>query len=281
MKDLRLACFGISNGALKSDALPSSLTLLAWGENPTDRGVRIVNEQTEAAVQQQVAAGVFDRVLVDFEHNSCKGHPNYQPPPRKHAGAGTVFCSGDRGLGIEGVEWTPHGKEFAPDYPDLSPAILEHRASGVVMGLQSVGLVPNGGVVGLSFFSPITDDYAKGSVMDIEALATKVQELEAQLTEALKNGTEGGEPQIAALSAKIEELSGKVTALSADLEKRDRDAVLARAAAAGKVVALSAEAVAKLSVEELEAHVEALPVTVPVDRRTPKKRRQATGTAPR
>lgn len=273
----------LSNDALSKGELPSSLTLLVFGRNPTDRGSLLVNERTVAAIQTQLAGQVYDRVLVDFEHNSEPRSKNFQPPPRKHAGAGRVFCSAERGLGIESIDWTPSGKEFARDYPDLSPCVLtaqplsagDGAVDEVVLGLSSVALVPNGGVKGLSFFSaqPQGDDpmsTAADPTVEITALKTALSALTTQVAQL---ATQISAMQQADYAAKQTALEGRIqtfeATVKADLARRDRESILADACRSGKVVALSADAIDKLTPQELKDHVTKLAVTVPVDRRTP------------
>lgn len=274
--DQSLAIFGISNGALAAEQLPSTLTLLKWGENQTDRGVFVVNDETLSAMAAQRAGGIFERVLLDFEHNSLKGHPNYQPPPRKHAAAGEAFCGRDEGLCMKAVQWTPSGREHAKDYPDLSPALLFRKEGEkfVVLGLVSAALVPNGGVVGLSFFSaqPKQEIAAMDPEMKarIEALESALAALQEKLTQReseiawLKNDNADLRAQVDA-RAKAE----AVTAMGAELTAVRKDRVLDRAAAAGKVVALAADVVAGMTVEQLDAHVAGLQATVPLRQETP------------
>ncbi len=64
-------------------------------------------------------------------------------------------------------------------------------------------------------------------------------------------------------------IDAKVAPLNAEIEQQRKDAVLLRARLEGKVVALNADALAKLSVVDLNAHVDALPVTVPLSAFTP------------
>jgi hypothetical protein len=78
------------------------------------------------------------------------------------------------------------------------------------------------------------------------------------------------------VAAALKPVADQVVALSAsekafkgELEKRDKAAILDAAGREGKVVALSAEAIGKLSVADLTAHTAALPVTVPLTARTP------------
>ena len=284
----KLVCMGVTHGALAGEALPAVLTVLKWGDNQTDRGTFRLTERSLAAIQAQREGGVFDTVLIDFEHNSCRNHPNFQPPPRKHAGVGMVFCDAARGLGIEGAKWTPHGVEFARDYPDLSPVLRFDQDTMEVLGLQSIALVPNGGVVGLSFFDAATSTQG---VMDMDqetmdrfaaiegTLATLkkfLDELMGDKPEAVVEMAAGLKGLIgvtafdpAPLNAKIGTLETALAGLQGDLVRRDRTAILERAAREGKVVALSPEAVEKLSIAELDAHVKQVPVTVPLERRTP------------
>lgn len=101
-----------------------------------------------------------------------------------------------------------------------------------------------------------------------------------QIVEALEAALKAV-PAPQPLSAEVQQLvsnavTAAVTPLSADigifkkeLEKRDKDSVLMNARIEGKVVALNAEAVGKLSLDDLKAHVAALPVTVPLSATTP------------
>jgi len=71
------------------------------------------------------------------------------------------------------------------------------------------------------------------------------------------------------LSTQVEALSASEVAFKLELEKRDKQSLLDQAGREGKVVALNADAVGKLTVDDLKAHVAALPVTVPLSARTP------------
>lgn len=285
----KLVCMGVTHGALAGEALPAVLTVLKWGDNQTDRGTFRLTERSLSAIQAQRDGGVFDSVLIDFEHNSCPSHPNYQPPPRKHAGVGLVFCDAERGLGIEQAKWTPHGVEFARGYPDLSPVLRFDQDTMEVLGLQSIALVPNGGVVGLSFFDAVAMPTQGVPKMDQDVM-DRFAALEASVAEMKKfiDALMGDKPEAvvemaagikgllgavpfdpAPLSAKITTLEGTIVALQADAIRRERTGILDRAAREGKVVALSAEAIDKLSVADLDAHVQQIPVTVPLERRTP------------
>ena len=71
------------------------------------------------------------------------------------------------------------------------------------------------------------------------------------------------------LTARIEALSTSNDAFAAALLKRDKAALVDAGARAGKVVSLSADLLDKMTLEEVSSHVEALAVTVPLDKVTP------------
>jgi hypothetical protein len=265
-----LTLLTVSNKALAADTLPTTLTLLAFGKNPSDRGDVVVDESTIQAINDQRAKGIFDHVIIDFEHNSEKQHPNYQPPPRKHAGVGQVFCNAERGLYLDGIVWTPFGVEFAKSYPDLSPAVYHPKGTLVVDGISSVALVPNGAVKGLSFFDA---DPAAGAADPLSEMKSQLTALESVIADLRKRLDGMTAPDMAAYQAKIDALDGKLSTFNAtvtrEFDRRDKLMLVADAARAGKQVALAPDALAALSVEQLTAHIAALPKTVPVSRRTP------------
>lgn len=78
-----------------------------------------------------------------------------------------------------------------------------------------------------------------------------------------------------ALTAAID---ARLNPLMAKFEQQRKDAILLGARVEGKVVALSAEAIGKLSTDDLSEHVKGLPVTVPLAAMTP-AHVEETGTA--
>ena len=95
---------------------------------------------------------------------------------------------------------------------------------------------------------------------------------------AEKKPKDAGEPgQDAALSAAVKEavaeavkpIEAKVAALSAAAVAHEKQDLVAEAAREGKVVALSADALEKISVDDLKATIAKTAVTVPLSARTP------------
>ena len=101
----------------------------------------------------------------------------------------------------------------------------------------------------------------------IESPTTRKLKAEADLKEA---------------KAAQEALSARVEALEKGREEDAKQRVILSARMEGKQVALSADALAKLSVEDVEKHVAALPVTVPLNAKTPAnmKEKAAEGEVP-
>ena len=87
------------------------------------------------------------------------------------------------------------------------------------------------------------------------------------------------EEQQAAMSAAVKEavaeavkpIQEQVAALSASAVAHEKQDLIAAAAREGKVIALSADAIAKISVADLQATIAKTAVTVPLNARTPGK----------
>lgn len=131
----------------------------------------------------------------------------------------------------------------------------------------------------------------KGLAMDFKALLIKSlglgddatdEAIEAALAKALEkkpDGNDGGmdAAQEAALSAAVKAavaeavkpIQEKVAALSASALAHEKQDLIAEAAREGKVIALSADALAKIGVEDLKATIAKTAVTVPLSARTP------------
>lgn len=149
----------ISNGALDGKNLPKMMKVLNWGKSITTQGDVYLNDETLKHFEEiQKKSGRDEDVAVDFDHNSVPGSKEYVAgAPKKIAGYGDpIIIKGD-GLYLKNLEWTPLGEENARNYKDLSPAISVDE-NGIVMGLHSVALTPNGSVYKLNFYSADFDN---------------------------------------------------------------------------------------------------------------------------
>jgi phage I-like protein len=318
---MKLHVFRITNGAaerFKVDGnLPERIKILNWGDNPAIEGINPkLGEHSLRKFNAIMAKKGLDRVALDFEHNTVPGTAEYErsQEPRAIAAHGPAELVPGDGLYLTGLHYTPHGKDFALDYPDLSPAVHIDPATGEVDFLHSCALTRAGAVLGLSYYSIETriddKDTTKGDEMDWKdfvrafaglgedatdeqlqaGFAAKVAELAAQKmqgeidTLSAKIGEGGGdshETEITALSTTLATLKDELTALSGDLVAMRKQHVCEQAAREGKVIPLSAEQIAKSDVEMLSDMVSKLPATVPVNQRTPGNLRPCRLASPR
>lgn len=297
----RITAYRISNGALAGKNLPRRLKFLDWGDNPSLKGTVRVSALTAERLPATQQAQRWDRIALDYEHNTLPGTPEFErsQEPRPVAAYGVVVVVPGEGLYLDDIQWTPHGEKFAREFVDLSPAPLQTK-DGTVVGVHSIALCRHGAVDGLQFYSVEIRNQQGDGVMDWKKFLcgllgkpeeTSDEDLKAALNEhisalcaeAVKAGPSAALatrldaieaaakdlPKIVALSAEVGTLTGKIAELEKGIARRDRTDILNQAAREGKVVALSAEAIEKLSVEDLKNHVAGVPVTVPVSQRTP------------
>jgi hypothetical protein len=251
----------------------------------------------------------LDRVALDFEHNTVPGTVEYErtQEPRAIAAHGPAELIPGDGLYLTNLSYTPHGNGFALEYPDLSPAVHIDPATGEVDFLHSCALTRAGAVLGLSYYSVEAriEDKAttsKGDEMDWKKMLIKLtgaaddvsdedlaKMFEAKIssvataaaepvqvalsalsaTVAALKPAEGQEGEITALSGKVAALGDVITTLSGELVAMRRQGVREQAAREGKVIPLSAEQIEGMDPKVLAEMVGKLPVTVPIDRRTP------------
>ena len=85
-----------------------------------------------------------------------------------------------------------------------------------------------------------------------------------------------------AVAEAVKPIEEKVAALSAAAEAHEKADLIAEAAREGKVIALGADAVGKITVEDLKATIAKTPVTVPLNAKTPTtmKEKAAEGEVP-
>jgi len=305
---MKLHLFRINNGAATTEGdLPARLKLLAWGDNPAIKGLNPkLGKHTLSCFEQRMREMGLDMIALDFEHNTVPGTDAYKEAtePRPVAAYGVPRLVPDDGLYLEQITYTPAGKANALNFIDLSPTVHIDKATGEVDLLHSVALTRAGAVVGLSYYSieaeikPATggtemdwkkmlialtgaaedvadEDLAKMFETKLTAMSTAAVEPVQTALSALSARVDGLKPaegqdgEMTALSTKVATLSDELTALSGELVAMRRQAVCEQAMREGKVIPLSAEQVAATEPKVLAEMVSKLPVTVPVDRRTP------------
>lgn len=282
--------------AVTSGSLPKTISLFCWGENPSTRGSFFVNETSLAAVQQQIDSGAFRRVVVDFEHQSSKQSPNYKPAPRHHVAYGDVAITSDNSIVLQNVTYTPTGEKFAHDFYDVSPVPI-HTKDGVILGIQSVGLVTQGALLESTLFSAeFSGGNPQEKTMDEETKAL-LEQLKTDLAAAiariaaLEEGaatpltaealapvqTQAAAAETALAEHKtlldsqgltISDQAMQITALDAALMAQRKETMIQMATLQGKAVTLTDQAVTDLTVEDLAQHLSTLGATVPLVRQT-------------
>lgn len=288
--------------ALSADAakLPRRIKVLNWGENPNCHGRR-VNVGPLFAKCLSAAVYPYRQVALDFEHNTFPGTAAYKESrePRPVAGFGSIEVVEGRGVYLTMSSWTPEGERMAVNYADVSAGAVTDE-DGNVVAVSSVALCRAGAVDGMDFVEAplsggvssalsgiINNNNQEGQAMDFKALLIKSlglgddatdEAIQAALAKALeRKPDENQEARQAAMSAAVKAavaeavkpIQEQVAALSAAAVAHEKRDLVAEAAREGKVVALSADALAKLSVEDLKATIAKTAVTVPLSAKTP------------
>lgn len=288
--------------ALSADAakLPRRIKILNWGDNPNFYGKR-VNVGPLFAKCLAAATYPFRKVALDFEHNTYPGTAAYKESsePRPVAGFGTVEVVEGKGVYLTMSSWTPEGEKMAVNFADVSAGAVTDK-DGNVVAVASVALCRAGAVDGMDFVEAplsggvssalsgiINNNNQEGQAMDFKALLIKSlglgddatdEAIQAALAKALgRKPDENQEARQAAMSAAVKAavaeavkpIQEQVAALSAAAVAHEKRDLVAEAAREGKVVALSADALAKLSVEDLKATIAKTAVTVPLSAKTP------------
>jgi phage I-like protein len=248
----------ISNGALAADQLPVRIKILGWGENPSVKGpVRLTDISAHALPGRQAALG-FDRIALDFEHNTVAGTPEYErtQEPRSVAAYGVpVVVPGD-GLYLDRLEWTPAGRTSALNYADLSPAV-ELDAQGNITFVHSCALCRNGAVEGLSFFTVAVASrkFPNNEITSPMSQSTQTPSFLSLAVLAGVLGLEHTAPEADVIARLTERLTPPspldLTPLSARLDKLEAGQPAADKDAGARIVTLTAR------LEQLEARLTA------------------------
>lgn len=273
------------------EGLPNRILVMPWGESQTTEGKITVNEITLASLPAYNASKNWDRPALDFEHSSVPGSATYKGEPVKVAGYGSVQVVEGEGIYLLMSSWTKEGQEFAAGghYGDLSP-VIHTNDKGEVIGLHSAALCRHGATPGLIFLSAtptqtkttmdkppqsadelfnalkgalkLGADATPGDVMTAltKALSAKVE------VEKKEDKPAPADDAVKTLTATVTDLAATVKTLSATVEGTERTNILAQANREGKQVPKTAEA---LPLDQLKALCAELPVTVPMEKRTP------------
>lgn len=301
---LRTTGVGVSLSA-DPEKLPRRIKILNWGDNPNCHGKR-VNVGPIFAQCLSSETYPYRQVALDFEHNTFPGTAAYKESrePRPVAGFGTVEVVEGAGVYLTMSSWTPEGEKMAVNYADVSAGAVTDK-EGNVIAIASVALCRAGAVDGMDFveaplsggvssaLSGIINTYKEGQAMDFKALLIKSlglsddatdEAIQAALAKALEKKPEEkkeereaemAEAVKAAVAEAVKPIEEQVAALSAAALAHEKQDLIAAAAREGKVVALSAAVLDKISVADLKATIEKTAVTVPLSAKTPENLKEA------
>lgn len=260
--------------------LPQRVRILAWGANVArpKGAVILVDDSTVALAANQELVGI-DRVPMDYEHQSFKGHANFLPDPRHSPGSGVIEVIPGDGVYLSALEYTPNGQAHAASYQDVS-AVVHLDKQGRPLWISSVALTQRGAVAGMEFaqavaaLSALTEN--KPPIMqntaDFRSLLVTLLKLPADVTDEQISSAVEQHPSaqetdmkdtsteaLSAMESRLAALETSQVALSSAEADRERNALVARATQEGKVIPLSADLIKQTSVAVLSAMVEALP----------------------
>lgn len=283
---------GLPKDALKE--LPKEICILKWGESPYNGGKLIVNSVSCASIPEMQKKYNFDRLALDFNHNSLESSPSYKGEPVKVAAYASLEVREGEGLFYKDIEWTEEGKESVQGghYADISPSVLTNK-KGEVIFVHSAALCRQGKVPGLQVFN--SDFLTQNTNMENEQLKkykallctilglaedvedTTIEEVAENFIEKSKEpktkeeNSEGSE-QIKALSSRIEQLEQRN-------EATEKSLLIKEAISQGKVLPMSA---ADMTLTTLKKVISALPANiVPMGQRTPEGVKQFSATLPK
>lgn len=275
-----LPLYSSGDGDAGVSSLPRRIMVLPWGEVPNSNGDRLV---VGKRLLEEMAGETYAyrTVALDFEHNTCPGADEYErtAEPRPVAGYGRIVAEEGKGVFLEMERWTPEGLAMAHNYQDVSAVPVTMDGSPEVVAVVSVALCRNGAVPGaefrestLSTRNPQNPNKEKEE-MDYKAILLKLLGLpedapDEAISETVEklNKAKAPEPNP---DGGVAPLAARIDALERRADKAEKETILARARSEGKVVSLSADAIAKLSPHDLEETVAKTPATVPLSAVTP------------
>ena len=290
----KLTLHTLRTGSLaQTEAPPTRLVVLPWGVNKSRRGDFIVDALTcQVFDANQKRNRIDGKVALDFEHNTLPGTPAYESSsePRPIAAWALCVVIPDEGVVYEDIEWTPDGLSAWERklYQDLSPAPVRGPDGKTVIALHSTALCRHGELEGLT----ITHAAAPRALAAyFEALSSEALAKDGPSADSLPPPSSLMKEKLIALLAKLgvtlaadadeaatataldsalgklttetevkdkpEAMSAEIASMRAELDAGRKDLLITKATLEGKVIPLSAEAIAATPLSALTEIVNA------------------------
>jgi phage I-like protein len=305
---INVHCFSVRIPArMSGDPLPVRKLVLPWGTSQAIDGPVTLDDSSVRYFSATQQAQGWDRVALDYEHNTVPGTPAHKESkePRDVAAFGVPTLVPGEGLYLDALEWTPGGVKSVANYCDLSPAICFVPGTRTVQGMHSTALCRAGAIAGLRAFSveiatpqPTQGTHTMERTVLLALLGLADSASDDQLLTAAKSvgTTLQGASNISAMSAELKDLQTKIVTFSATgdahksgieeiakrLEKaegvivtfsaeraaKERADVIQAAAREGKVLPFSTEALKTVDIATLREVAKNTPATVPLEQRT-------------
>jgi len=289
----KLTLHTLRTGSLAhTEAPPTRLVVLPWGVNKSRRGDFIVDALTcQVFDANQKRNRIDGKVALDFEHNTLPGTPAYESSsePRPIAAWALCVVIPDEGVVYEDLEWTPDGLSAWERklYQDLSPAPVRGADGKTVIALHSTALCRHGELEGLTithaaapralaaYFEALSADFSESPGLPLSQstltppMKEKLIALLAKLGVTLAADADEAATATALDSAmsklttetevkeKPEAMSAEIASMRAELDAGRKDLLITKATLEGKVIPLSAEAIAATPLSALTEIVNA------------------------
>jgi hypothetical protein len=139
---INVRCFTVRLPArLSGDPLPVRKLVLPWGTSQAIDGPVTLDDSSVRYFSATQQAQGWDRVALDYEHNTVAGTPAHKETtePREVAAFGVPTLVPGEGLFLESLEWTPGGVKSAANFCDISPAIFGSLFQAVMHDKEDTG----------------------------------------------------------------------------------------------------------------------------------------------
>ena len=199
----------LKGGEVDVGGAPEVISVLPFGHVVSQKGEFDVDEESLAAMKEQIAQRGVD-LVVDYEHQTLTGE-------RAPAAGWVKELFAEDGHIKARVEWTIPAKQYLEnkEYRYLSPVITVRKSDNKATGLHSLALTNTPAIAGMT---PIVNSST------FQGGETNMNELIKKIAAALGLGEDADEEQIlTALSACVEENKALKEAAEGGKKPEDQD----------------------------------------------------------